>query len=102
MMTDDASTVSEMRKLRPMWHIVTLADPEARGHDTNKFEEEATPEQRFNSAASVIVDIEIATRCDFFIGANESNVVQLVRALRNQPLDTCVEVEGNKWTIANI
>lgn len=95
-LTDDARVVDEMQDLRPQWRIVTLADVNSKsyGFDDHYTEKKFTYEQRFDLGRAMIADIEVARYCDFFIGTYTSNVAGLVQALRVQPLNTCVDVEG--------
>jgi hypothetical protein len=92
LMSDDFSVYSEFKEKLPGYDILTLVDPEKRGHKQSDFNQLSTVNKK-NEMIGLLVEIEIARNCVFFIGSHRSNLYRLIEYFK---LNNCYSVSDSK------
>lgn len=91
-MTDDFSSVEELRNIAPEYSFQTLCDPAERGYDQVTFSAR-TPLEKKASLQRLLSESQMAARSDLFLGGFKSNVGRFITLLHSRP-DRCVSVDS--------
>lgn len=94
--TDDYSVVEELRSLYPNCDFRTNCSPTARGYQQSDFNA-SDPAYRRKEMLVLMVDLEMLTRADLFVGTFSSNIGRFVALRRG--LENSISLDGD-WHVA--
>lgn len=93
-MTDDYSTVEQLRSIAPDLEFLTECRPDQRGYEQTQFS--AMPvDAKLAERRSLIAETEIAAKSTIFVGGFSSNVDRFI-VLRHQDPKACFSVDREK------
>jgi len=89
-MTDDFSSVLELRDRCPDWNIETMCSQQNAGHDQRSFNSLASESRRVETER-FLVELTIAQGSLFFVGTATSNVARLMCLLKDKESVYCID-----------
>lgn len=93
-MTDDYTSVEQLRDLAPDYRFDTLCTPEERGYDQATFSAR-TPSEKAAHLERLVMETQIAAGSDLFLGGFKSNVGRFITLIHKQP-DRCFSMDAQK------
>mmetsp|Transcript_9364 Transcript_9364/g.28210 ORF Transcript_9364/g.28210 Transcript_9364/m.28210 type:complete len:370 (+) Transcript_9364:216-1325(+) len=98
--SDDFLVVQDLAELLPEYHVLSISRGNF-GH-LQRMRNRASFEENYKATSKLIVEVELLSKANFFVGTFSSNVGQLVHLLRPYKPESSISLDhswapGNAW-----